>query len=787
MFFKIKMKAKMGGLLIVSCNAALSLVGCSDFLNGESAKPEVIEFSDTRFTCLKEVPAQLKNLSIGEAHEGEIRAGFDCLTQALTYFQKRTFGSAENGGYKVEEMRRFFGKYFLKENNVTEDFAADLMKIKKALLGGSTTHLSKMEISQLIELLQVTRDELVRLAPHIKLLLKRDSTQKPSWEEVSVATEKLRVSLQRLLTNTQITQSDYSFEDGKKALIGFAQFIKGDQLFAPYERYSEWVPLLEAVKNALVGKRAQFSNTQQWIDSLNTFVKLYDLVLKYQYNLKDFTFDNSAKVQRLTDFIGQGLSLISESHQMKTTGRIPSADLDYLIEQALPRLPFSVTAKSVQKTYRVILLKILDPDRKLDARSFVGLEKKHLLSLAREVSIWRLQQNFIDSLDYSTPSKGFTQAEINELYKAFDATKVIPQITEEFFEQAALQKSWLDLAELLAGAVPVMFNAQGRMVIDVYGPLKPQTWSSLTKANLMRALSRTLLLGYGKTSQERISQVRMDKAGLISWYDDFQDVFLEIGAFDPRSANSGSRSFLEANFFTFSGNGDDLMDHKESFEFVSTLFAAGLSTSKNIMSAMAAEPACVTPEKDVFGHFFLKGTCFSAKLKEDFGLYFDNLPGMSRAVSEMDAAEWEEFFNGLMSVSLTSTQIEEEKRAREAAEPLPKLMVETANIRTMVTILHYVETLLVLYDKDHNNGLNLQEVYAAAPRFIPFFKNVTGTTNETLLTEGFAHLVFRGSIPGATDLARFQLSKITGLGEAHRSDIVRIFATLKEQLNKTEN
>lgn len=163
----------------------------------------MIEFSDSRLTCLKSIPAQLEQFSIGDAKEADIRAGFDCMGDALLYFNKRTFGSVENG-YTVEEMRRFFGKYFLKENNVSPEFAGELMKIKKALLGGSTEHITKDEVVRLIEILKVTRDEAVELAPHMKILLSAKDQKKADWDKITAAVAQLRRGLLRLLEKLKL-------------------------------------------------------------------------------------------------------------------------------------------------------------------------------------------------------------------------------------------------------------------------------------------------------------------------------------------------------------------------------------------------------------------------------------------------------------------------------------------------------------------------------------------------------------------------------------------------------
>lgn len=746
---------------------ALGNVGCSEYLKGEKHKPEVIEFSDARFKCLQDLPTQMKAFSIGEISQADIEGGFDCMSEALTYFNKKTFGSVE-GGYTVEEIRRFFGKYFLKQNNVTPEFANDLMKIKRALVGGTVEQLKKEEIARLIEILSVVKKEAILLTPHIKILLNQTHQQKAEWEQISMATEQLRRSTKKVLETTQIAKSDYSFEDAKKVLAGFAKFIKGEETFAPYEQYGEWVPVVEAVKNILLGRRANFTGLNQWMDALDSFVDVYELLLKYHYNLSDFEFNDAQKLRQISQFLNKGMKVITDSHQMRSLGYIPVQDLDILIDQVLPRMPLNIKPASAKKVYRAILIKMLDPQRKSDTRGFIGLERKHLATLQREYNVWRLIQSFVDNLPYPESTRALSQEQLVSAYHSFETNFVIEKgLTEDPFEQQALKWGWEDYGALLQSKIPVVYNSQGQMFISLSTVKTGQTWKSLSKANLMRGLSRILMIGYGSNTEKAMTQAGMSKEGLSSWYDDFREFFLDIGAFDPRSGNSGGRSFQEANFFTFSGNGDETMDQAETYEFVSTLFAAGLSTSEALQTGLTQ--ICATNSKDLFGKSFLKQDCFQKEFKTRFEVYFSNMPGMTAYIKSLNEKQWSEFFAYLLATSATADQ--------KAG------LIDTANVRTMTTILHYVENLMTNYDADQNQTFSLDEVYAAAPRFMSFLKTVKPGTADAFLTEGFAYLVFKGAIPGPADLLTFQFSK-KSLPEATRMNILRIFGALKDQLNK---
>ncbi|MFS4461241.1 hypothetical protein [Bdellovibrio sp. HCB2-146] len=756
-------KAWISALICVS-----TLSGCTEFLEGKKREAQVIELSDSRFACLRILPKNLKAFTVGEATESQIRGSYDCLRDSLTYFQQKTYGSLQDA-YTMEEMRRFFGKYFLKENNVTPQFASELMKIKRALLGGSARYITKTEISMLIDILATVRDESVLVAPHIRTLLNQAEKNETQWEATSTGIEQLRKSLHRILEKTQFAKSDYSFEDWKKALTGFSEFIRGSEPFAPYEAYAEWIPLIESVKNVLIGQRAQISSLTQWKEGLDSFLDLYELVLKYSYVIGDVKFEKQSELRQMTLFVNQTMDLIARSHQMKTTGRIPLEDIDTLIDQVMKRSTWSLRASSLKETYRWVLIKILEPGRKHDSRGLVGLEKKHLAALRREISVWRLAQSFIDTtLTSAQPT--VTQKTLLEFYKSYDSKQAIEKgLTSDPVEQIALKKSWQDFGEILMGNPLTNFSERGRLFVSPHPEEWNYTWKGMTKLNFMRTLSRFLLFGYGDDVQDRMMAASMKKQGLIDWYEDFYNLGLDLKAFDPRSTalSSGGRSFMEANFFTFSGNGDDKMSARETFEFISVLFSAGLLSSADAAHAAELEK-CGTDKIDLFGKPFLVEACFKTVMRTQFNSLFNNLPKMAKYVENLTPEQWELFYSYLKAASVTPDQQEG--------------LIETANIRTMVTILHYVESVLMTFDVDGNDQLSLEEIQAAAPRFMSFLKTIKPDTSESHLTDGFAYLLYYGKIPGVKEIVSFKWDKMWGMGEVQRLEIIRLFGTLKEQL-----
>lgn len=781
---------------------SLAVVGCGKYLGGEKNKEEVIDLPNPELEKLKKLPEITKEISVGEASESDVRDIFETLQYALSYFQKRTRGSAENG-YSVEDMRKFFGKYFLKENNVSPELAQEAMKLKKALLGGSEKWLTKEEISQVIDLLGTLKEETVLLTPHMKILLMK-TDQKTDWNQVSAATDQLRRSFQRLLKETQLSKSDYTFADAKSLLTGLSQFLSGDKVFSAYSNLESWAPVIEAVKVVLIGESARFTGLGDWSLGLDNVVDLYDTFLKYHYVLtkepSEATAKAKAEVENKTEakerrkkremieiktkqdlrsysqFFAQGLRLVTSSFQMQKQGQIPFAAIDGLLEQAVAKelLPETLTAETLKKTYRILVLRGLDSDRKGDVRALRALTRDHMQVVRREFNIWRLSQNFIDQLEIS--EAGLSMAQVAKLYDRYDFDAVIRGgLERDPFEQESLRRSWKDFGQLIKGSSLVNFDSSGRVLIVPGGPDYATSWISLMRFNLMSTVTRLFMIAYGDHGAADVSKSVLRETDLTQWYTDFQDIGQELQAFDPRSANPGRRSFMEANFFTYAGDGNDIMSYNETFEFVSFLFSAGLGSGAQIQKDLQA---CEVDEIDVMRFHKFDEKCFRQTVFKNFAQEFANLPKLVKEIkgSGPGTGMNEDKWNAYIQSMLAATRVSDAKSSR----------VEMSDLRTLVMVMHYIESLMRTYDTDGSQTFSVDEIARSFPRFASFLRSTNPGVSDANLNDGFAYMLFYGQKPTTMDIVWYKAQKLVYNFQANRVGIAKVFKVLKDDLNKAK-
>lgn len=756
--------------LILAVNL-LGLSACTDFLDEKRQEPQTMEMANARFACLQALPVEINKFIRGEVSDRDIRSGFECSTDALLYFKNKTKGTYPDA-YALEDLRNFFGKYFLKKNNVTPAFAAELFKLKKVLVGGSDKTITKAEIQKLMDILDVLKEQAVLIAPHVTTLLGRK--QDPAWSEVDNAMTQLSQSLGILLRQVDLINSTYSFEDLKKFMDGLDAFINASETFYLTEQLSGNIPLVEVAKNILIGDNARLDNLHDWQVALKMGIGLYKEILRYRYFLRGKEIDSPRKIQSLLLIADDAFQLLEESLPMQAHGAISFANIDALLDQLQAKafLPMNLSSLALKETYKKIILRILDPRRRGDSRGLYSLERTHVLALKHELKIYQIHQHFIDQLKFDS-GNSVSFDELKSAANSFSAVSYVANtLRTETLEQESLLGAWSEGAGILIKKHPILFNKSGRLVVGTQPQLFRQSWASLTKWNLMRALTRFLLLGYGERRHSHLFQEEMLVTGLEQWYADFNKLGIEIKAFDPRSHNSGARSFMEANFFTFNGNGDSLMNHQETFDFVSFLVSGGMTSSEGIRQhLLTTHSNCVLNEKDIFGFPVMKEDCFKAGLRKNFAIYFDNLPGLVREVTRMSDSQWNEFYLNLVGAA----RVSETTGGK----------IETADIRTAVMVLHYTESLMSVFDVDNSGKLNADEIRSAAPRFYEFMKAESPSDARFMVTDFFLYLVYKGKKPTLGSYAYFQAQKAFGsLEDVGRDKILRVFKVLKDEAAK---
>lgn len=768
--FSRKLTLTLCGILVFS--------SCGPFLNGPKSEPKVLDFSnDPRLACLKDFPAFFDRLSEGEITTPDIEISAFCVQKVLGVFRDDTKGSFVDG-YSGEDLRKFLRKNY-KEENLTPGLMAQVLRLKMALVGGSSDRITKTEITRLSYLTGIAKEEAISLLPFLKLYTMKQSAAHPAV--IDQAIYKLKKAGIRFLQEMQFTASQYSIEDADGLFNELVKYFsvtrEGSESF---KKVQDLWPVILSLSTAVAGE-GKLKSADDLEGAILSFIDFYDLALRSQYVAKT-DIQGPEDARNLGDMLLKIMTTLEAVPQMKKTSKIPSKQVDAVLEsidkflktkEGFNQLP--VSTKSIEETYRVVFGRLEQGIGYTTASNIKEIHVQEVQHLINELKVWRSLQDWVDFAAPDSKDK-IPWAAVLESMDSFNPN------------EENLQDSWSDFKSLLSRGQPVQFDDKGRFVVHPNLSSIHATWSSLSRTNVSYMLLRLFLVGY--SAKKPVLQERFITEGeLTRWYEDFNTLGKELKAFHPYkpAAESGARSFKEINFFTFSGNGNKEADFNEMFEFISMLISAGMVTIEDFRSHIAEftssdfPDGCSWPITDDFGYLVFQEKCFEQAMRKNFSNIFSGLPGLVQYVSRPD--NWKLFYPAIIE-------------ATRMAPTGQKGFIDFDHIRNLVMMTHYLENLFITFDTDQNRILSYEELKTASDRFKEFLNEIRPVPSklswmkDTLLTHGFVYLVVEGRPPqGFGDYWDYiwDLTKIRYFSKplrADRTNIAEVFRNLKDELKK---
>ncbi len=763
---------------------ALTLVvlsSCSDFLNGKPKQEKVVEIKQESMSCLKNVSLDVKKFMKSETTNKEIDKTFSCIDNTLKEFQTRVEGAAEADSFTSDELYQIFDK-FIKDADISKVASGDLLVLKSALLGGSSQKITKAEISVLRDYLLALKTEIKNLVPYAQLFSFKKTEVVFSKSMIKNGFAQLNLSLKNLLKASKMDHANYQFNDLKN-------LAKNLKLIG--EEHKDIITLAEKVNDLLVGPH-EISGEQDhtlYIDNLTEVLRLYSTLVQ---GYVKFEIGNPQTMNDTFEYVHDMVDLLENTVQYKKNKMISFESIDPLLTEILKKdiLPVKLSNDTALSFYKTLFVRVFESGLNGDISAFTGLKKVHFTNLKRELAIYRIYSNFItEAVSEQRQPLKILQAKIKSadvknsqiILREFDQStqQQIIQIVEEFKTEFLIN-------------TPVIYRFN-KIVLAANQEVWDQNWNDLARGLYVTMISRELLLGWGETPLiKEVKNAQIMERGLIQWYSEFKKFGIETKFFDPRAKNSGASNLVSANLFTRSGNGDDKMNFREAVQFLGILFSGGGKVFGEMYDGFK-KAGCNLPELDVFELNLNNESCVYQDLRLNFKKYFSNLSYMISYLDRLNKndVEFKSFYDALINVA--------------RVDPAGKGRLETADIRAMSTLLHYVESVFAAYDIDRNGNLSESEIKMAYPKFRSFaevfarksaaeqlktFNSWVGSaagyscfTEQDLIKESFVFMVYNGKTPSTTDLTLLPCLRNEPLikfqGEIDRKNIINTFNILK--------
>jgi hypothetical protein len=760
----------------VGLSGILSLSGCSEFLFGKRQSEKVMTLDVSETSCLKDMPTFLTAYFNDQSLSEDVDRNVDCLQSSLKTFLSFTRGEVE-GQYSDKELQQYFNRYFLQKNPISDKFMNQIMELKVIVVGGNKHQFTRADIESFVAYLNLVREQLKSLQGFTRLIFFRfagTSSSDVSLEDLKLAQSKVAKAMTELLLGSKIATSGFVFGGIHDMMVELNTYLATNQL----ESFLKWFPLAKDIKNVFVGLDVSSQTQEEWIKNINWSVETYFLALEFYYQTRHASYKTSSDWSRVVHFADGVLEQIQRSRMVNVDGHIKTDSLDQMISTiwSLNVFKIGVSAEVIKNSYKKLFYHFIDGQTSNHPEDFKipQVTRKHLDALSLEYEVWRQTQVML--VDVFADGQELPSSEVMTRSRAFERRKVSREVGPMRDSLGRASEDWFTL---LGKKRPTIFTSQTKLALDVDPFSFKQSLAGLSLSSAIRSATRLALRGYGdRTGRDSVTDpfsLAMVESRIADMELNFREFGQAVGFLDPRQNNAPQRTFKEGNFFTFSGNGDARLDSAEIFELLHFMLSASGALTERVEELIEQSKGHLA-DKDLLGRPKSSEVAARRVLEERFSEIFDNMPQLVKARAKMSSDEWNEIYSIVMSISRTPD--------------FKTGVVEYMEIRSFVSILQYVESLLQQFDRDRSGGLSLSELQAAEPRFHEIIKGMSPIKSERFVREAFIYLISRGKIPtlnwdSALDVGRFIEGRWRGdsarwsIGEASRLQLFRVLGVLK--------
>jgi hypothetical protein len=777
MFSKLTLKA---GVLSVLAVILCLNTGCDKFLKSRSKQEQLdaqkVTISTDEVKCLSSTAVNLQKFFADEGDSAVLNKTIGCVQSSLKTFMRLTRGSQPNG-YLASEVQYFFNTFLLKDNQVSDDFLREIMKIKVAVVGGSPDVLTRLELEQFGDFLGKLQVQMQQLQGKMKVTLFKGEASLSPVEKVEQIQQDLMSLSSFVLKNTKITSSRYQWVDFIAFLTELRSFMGESQ---ELEELLKWVPLAESVKLLFLGENAKLVGDSDWQYAATWTVNTYATALKFRYQIRDNPFETPAQWNTLLSWLDEGIHAIESSPAMRDRKILEGKALDRLMDE-IYKLNFFDTVISpemAKSVYRKALVHFIEaPNGRGDPLAVQGLTEAHLRILKQEYNVWKLSQRFLVDIYSQHPSLKLVN--LRWYVARYDISRVLSDASS--MEREELERSWKDFQDIINSQPGITYDKKMKVRIAPRNETEEFPFVGANMLNGLRSFARLVMRGYGDHQTRFVFDSKLYKPRMMNLEEDFRDFARQIGLLDPRENNAASRTFDQGNFFTYHGNGDNALTAMETFE-VFNLMVSGARTQLNEVYADLKSNNCLIDQKDIFGKPYVKEDCYLRMFRQKYPQYLDNLPGMVLFFQSLNDQQWTATYQALLSLGISKTHT-------------PGYL-ESSEIRSMNTVYHFLETLMLVYDRNQNQRLSEAEVLASLPRFGGFIQNIIAKKPSWLdrnvgpyfLEDILLFLAYEGHEPTGADLVAFKAKRaMGGLGEIGRGNLVTLLSVLNNLLTDSLN
>lgn len=701
------------GLCILLGVSLLGLSSCK-WLGEPSYKAKTIEVDGQHENCFVDFNDLVKDYFSASVSEERVNVFFSCVERSIDDFMRRTTEQDKARGYNSEEIARLLESFVLnsKEGDV---YSKRFLLLKRIFVGGDPSYFKREEWQKVKVLWPNIRQAILNTRTltdsyyfysqkkdyHKAIIKKQDDfaralddlTSKLAAAGGEMNTQELLFFKDQILSMQSLQKFRPVFDGLFDMYIGF-----------PSSQPKSWPTAFSFIEKTLrINAHIRRSNLEKDIFTPTSTV-YYALVIRSILDAVDYAlelnWENPLSQEAVEDILG-GL------YDSKILFKNVKSREDFVI--AIRRVGANLFTTQYDDKWSVT--------------------KEDLDFLKYKFNTWVLT---LAKVLESYNDRSF-MSEYAELAYEVDYIKDASESAQELYEEVVLK------SKIYNPMFNDVFSFKTHFVESPEKSLRTETHAVLNhfyQGNLANIVS-FFFDTYGKQrglSREVDKLVTENTVERV--YGDIRPIIVAEGIVNPLSCSSGSRSFLEANLFSFSGNGDSKVDTYEAIQWFGSILSAG-TTARDVYRG-ALDSGCAIPGNAKYQNFaYVDAQCFKEYFKKDYSKHLYHIPGF---LDFINGGDFDKFYNQYFSMVRTCKNNE---------YPLSFDEVQYA-----VALLQYIETLFEVYDQEtsewyfmtrkKNNVLEFSELWTAyGNRFKDVVKRLGEAQSGTELSDMVVDHIFR--------------------------------------------
>lgn len=511
-------------LSVSLCWGSCFLLGCA----GEdipSGTPITVKKSDAE--CLASIGSHVNKYFEGRMTQSEVAEFWDCTAHAVNEYQRLTSGEGQSDRYRPENVMRFLERHFMKDTHIPTPLLYSLMEIKRVVLGGRTDVITRVELTELKELLMLFKSVCQDLNPHAGVLFVRKDHA--TDEEITAASGAIQKAISRIATWLDLRRESYSFTQLNTLIEQLDEFA--DQEFSNSKVFAtlrEGLGVVAPAKAILISGWKQGIDGHEWAPLFESAGDAYFAYLAFRYGFKEDL--NSALVREVLPH-----GILSVSRALERAAKLHRED-------KIPIEEWAAFFKEIEKTkwlpQAFSASGLTGALRWFVKRPLGGGSESNFLTL-KNIGVLKEQMNRWIILHRQAVGHIPNGGSLSAKY------------------ETVLSESW-----------PMEWDEQGRIAY----PFQPETkW---TREARVRMVWPFVILNWIKESFYGSDQDELNDEEIVKIVAEILPVLKGFGWLEKTEDKIGSKLLRESDLFTPSSNGDGLLQLHEATRYLTFVASA---------------------------------------------------------------------------------------------------------------------------------------------------------------------------------------------------------------------